>query len=411
MNKRKHVKPDFSRIPIRPREAARYRDNVPAHSINNPLYRALPGPRTFAEIEKIVEEGNPIFDPSIISMSPMERKERIDDVLTFFVAVRNHQNLEDLVMTTIRQAALAFPLTDRFLEDTVKPGQLAAAARQKCSRRSVGAGSLYGAVGSGKTESLIQILMACPQTIEHLDFNGRRLGFVQISWLYVSMPPKASAFGFLLWIAGVLDHILHTTYWSDILYARNHTEATGIVASALALNAVGVVFCDELQNIEVGSAAERALLENTIQELVNATHTRFVFVGTDEARDAVNSEALHRRMIGERGQLSWRPLKLGDDWDKFITAIWAWQATKVPTPLTPELSALLHRLTGGVPDYAKKLFTAMQAAVIGNENQFPDEQMTSAGFVKMMRVRFPKISKRLERRYAIENPRATPLPR
>ena len=410
MKHRKHIKPDFSRIPIRPRDRAIYRDNVPAHAMNNPLYRALPGPRAFADVEKIVEEGNPLFDPSINALSAMDRRERIDEVLGVFVAVRNHQNLEDLVMTTIRQAALAFPLTERFLEETVKPGQLAAAARQKSSRRSVGAGAVYGTVGSGKTESLIQILMSCPQTIEHGEFNGRRLGFVQISWIYVSMPPKASAFGFLLWIAGVLDLLLESTYWSDVLHARNHTEATGIVASALALNAVGAVFCDELQNIEVGSKAERALLENTIQELVNATHTRFVFVGTNEARDAVNSEALHRRMTGERGQLTWTPLKFGEDWDKFINAIWAWQVTSVPTPLTPELSALLHRLTGGVPDYAKKLFTAMQAAVIGNEKQFPKEQMPKEGFVKMMRIRFPKIHKQLERRFAIANPRAAALP-
>ena len=410
MKNRKHIKPDFSRVPIRPRDQAEYRDNVPANAMSNPLYRTLPGPRTFEDLKKIVEGGNPVFDPSIRDLPAIERRERIDEVLGVLVALPHHQNLDDLVMTTIRQAALAFPLTDRFLEDTVKPGQLAAIARQKCSRRSVGAGAVFGAVGSGKTESLIQILMACPQTIEHGEFNGRRLGFVQISWIYVSMPPKASAFGFLLWIAGVLDLVLGTSYWSDVLHARNHTEATGIVASALALNAVGVVFCDELQNIKVGSSAERELLENTIQELINATHTRFVFVGTNEARDAVNSEALLRRMVGERGQLTWTPLKWGADWDTFIKAIWEWQATRVPTPLTPELSALLYRLTGGVPDYAKKLFTAMQAAVIGNEKQFPEEQMTPQAFVRMMRLRFPKIHRQNERRYKADNPKAEPLP-
>lgn len=404
-----HSKPDFSRIPIRDAEPAVYRDNVPASALNNPLYRALPGPRTPAELQAIVEAGNPILDPSMRSLSAMERRERIEEVNAVFVALPNHQDLEDLVMTSIRQAAMAFPLTDRHLEDSVKSAHLHATVRQKCFRRSVGAGALFGAVGSGKTESLVQILLACPQVIEHADFQGRHLGFVQISWLYVSMPPKASAFGFLLWIAGVLDLVLKTNYWSDVLHARNHTEATGIIASALTLNAVGVVFCDELQNIIVGSRTERALLENTIQELVNATHTRFVFVGTNESRDAILSEALLRRMAGERGQLTWTPLKRGPDWDDFINRIWEWQATKSATPLTPELSALLHRLTGGVPDYAKKLFTATQSVVIGNV-AYRDEQMTAKLFLKVMRSRFPKIHKQNERRYMRDNPKPEPLP-
>lgn len=312
-------------------------------------------------------------------------------------------------MSTIRQAALAYPLTERFLDETVNPSNLAANARKKCSRRSVGAGAVFGAVGGGKTESLVQILMACPQTILHREFNGRKLGFTQISWIYISMPPKASAFGFLLAIAGVLDLILKTNYWSEVLNARNYAEAEAIVAAYLSLNAVGVVFCDELQNIKVGSRTEHDLLENTIQELVNVTHTRFVFVGTDESRNAVNSEALLRRMVGERGQLTWGPLKWGPDWDDFINMVWKWQATMVPTPLTPGLGALLHRLTGGVPDYAKKLLTTTQAIVIGDP-KYSQEQMTDKLFVRVMRNRFPKIHSGLERRFRKDNPTADPLP-
>ncbi len=407
--KKTPIKPDFSRIPIRPPEPAVYRDNVPADAKNNPLYRALPGPRSMSEVQEIIAKGNPTFDESIRGLSAMERRERIDEVNGVFVALPRHQNLEELVMSTIRQAALAFPLTDRFLEDTVNPSNLAADARKKCSRRSVGAGAVFGGVGGGKTESLVQILMASPQTILHSHYNGKTLGFTQIAWMYISMPPKASAFGFLLMIAGVLDLILKTNYWTEVMNARNHAEATAIVVSRLNLNAVGAVFCDELQNIKVGSRTERDLLENTIQELVNLTHTRFVFIGTDESRDAVNSEALHRRMVGERGQLTWGPLKWGPDWDDLIAAVWQWLVTKAPTPLTPGLSALLYRLTGGVPDYAKKLITTTQAAVIGDPKN-PEEQMSEEVFVRVMRNRFPKIHRDLERRYRRDNPKAGRLP-
>lgn len=111
--KKTPIKPDFSRIPIRPPEPAVYRDNVPADAKNNPLYRALPGPRSAIEVQEIVEKGNPTFDESIRCLSTMERRERIDEVNGVFVALPRHQCLEELVMSTIRQAALAFPLTER----------------------------------------------------------------------------------------------------------------------------------------------------------------------------------------------------------------------------------------------------------------------------------------------------------
>ena len=335
----------------------------------------------------------------------MERKEYIDEVNRVLVAIPQHAALEELVMSTIRQASLSYPLTARFLEDTVRVGAEGERPRPDF-RRSVGAGAIFGAVGSGKTESLVQLLMACPQTIKHSEFKGRHLGFIQIAWLYISMPPKASAFGFLLAIAGVLDRILGTSYWQDVIITRNHAEATAMVAGYLNLNAVGVVFADELQNIKVGSSTERDLLENTIQELVNLTHTRFVFIGTNESRRAVNSEALLRRMVGERGQITWSPLEEGPDWNDFVGRIWQWQVTAFPTPMTPSLSSLLHRLTGGVPDYAKKLFTATQATVIGNSS-FPKEQLTDEQFVRVMKARFPDVHRKLERRFRKDNPSAS----
>ncbi len=55
--KKEPIKPDFSRIPIRPPEPAKYRDNVPDNAKNNPLYCALPGPRT------PTHSSDPLFRP------------------------------------------------------------------------------------------------------------------------------------------------------------------------------------------------------------------------------------------------------------------------------------------------------------------------------------------------------------
>jgi hypothetical protein len=405
--------PDFSRLPTRPSEMAVYREDGPPRAADNPLYLAIPGPRSVPEVRALMESANPVFDPTVRSLPPHIRKERVDDVDSVLFSVRQHVALEEMVMTTIRNAFSSRPWNNLYVQQAAA---LANSIGSSCDtpptlgRGSVGSGSVFGGVGRGKTVSLIKILMGSPQTIKHAVFKGRRLGITQIAWLYLSMPPKASSFGLLVWIASVLDYILGTNYRGEVENAKNHTDRTRIVASKLAIHAVGVIFCDELQNIKVGSKTERELLENTLQELINYTHTRWVFVGTNDARTSIKSEALLRRMIGERGQINWASLSPGSEWDEFLTNLWSWQVTSKATELTPKISATMHRLTGGVADYAKKLFTAAQVNVIGN-SKHPDEQLTEEVLLKTMRGSFGELHVRLEREFhrkaAVEKARAS----
>jgi hypothetical protein len=257
----------------------------------------------------------------------------------------------------------------------------------------------------------------------HTEFRGRRLGIQQVVWLYLSMPPKASPYGLLSWIASTLDFILKTNYQADVERARNHTAQVRVIARALAIHAVGVIFCDEVQNIGVGSETERGVLENTLQELINYTHTRWVFIGTRDGLASVKSGALLRRMCGERGRINWKPLEKispekshrnspsGEydpqkplregDWEEFVRRLWDWQVTVVPTPLDEKISDTILRLTGGVPDYAKRLFTAAQSLVIGKK-QFPDEQLTPDILIEAMKNSFAEEFRIFDRKAQIK---------
>jgi hypothetical protein len=193
-----------------------------------------------------------------------------------------------------------------------------------------------------------------------------------------------------------LDFILRTTnYRKEVDSARNLSEAVRIIASKLAVHAVGVIFCDEVQNIKVGSSTERGTFENTLQELINYTHTRWVLIGTGSSRSSVKSEALLRRMVGERGQINWGPLQPGIEWNEFIGGLWKRHVTKTPTPLTADLREFFRRLCGGVPDYAKKLFAAAQINVIGKAKD-PNEQLTTEVLLGTMTESFADLHRRLE---------------
>jgi hypothetical protein len=390
--------PDFSRLPFREPEEAIYRDNAPPRANDNPLYLAIPEPRSMKQVREIIEAGNPLFDPSVRSIPSEARKERVDDVDPAIFGLRRHVKLEEMVMCTIRNSFMSRPWNYLFIRNVADLANSVGGSsgpRTNASHGSVGSGAFFGSVGTGKTASLKRILMACPQIILHRRFKGRELRIRQVAWLYLSLPPKASAQGLLSWIASILDFMLQTKYRNDIDQARNHTQRVRIIARALAVHAVGAIFCDEVQNIKIGSNTERGVLENTLQELINYTHTRWVFIGTNGARAAIKSDALLRRMVGERGQLSWQSLSPGPDWEEFISMLWERQVTAVETPLTPELSKLMHELTKGVPDYAKRLFTAAQANIIGH-SQYPEEELTDTLLRSTMAESFSEINRRLD---------------
>jgi len=395
--------PDFSRLPFRIPVEASYRDPicVPPRVADNPLYLALPGPRTMAEVRSVIEAGNLPFDADIINGSPEVRRERIDDIDPEVCTLRRHIRLEDMVMSTIRNSFANRPWHSLYIEQA---SQLANDVGKRSFPATyerggaVGAGSLSGDVGLGKTLTITTLLMACPQTVLHGEFRGKRLGVQQVVWLYLSMPPKASAYGLLAWIASILDHLLKTTYRNDLDRARNHTAQVRIIARALAIHAVGVIFCDEIQNIRVGSQTERRVFENTLQELINYTHTRWVFIGTKEARESIKSAALRRRMCGERGRIVWGPMNPGPEWNEFFEWLLARLVTKKPTPASPRLSVILNGLSGGVPDYAKRIVTTAQSNVIGN-SKYPDEQLTERVLIDTMMESFPNEYAQFSKRF------------
>ncbi len=193
----------------------------------------------------------------------------------------------------------------------------------------------------------------------------------------------------------MLDYILGTEYAKDVMVAKNDVTRVRVMASRLALHAVGTIFLDEFQNIDVGTSTDRASVENTLQELINFTHTRFVLVGTKSPEAHIKSEALRRRLVGERGQVTWTPLSLGADWTEFLERLWEWQVTSKQTPLSLEIIENLHRLTGGVPSYAKRLFTAVQGSIISNE--LADEGITVSRLWRSMAELFPEQHQKFER--------------
>lgn len=372
-NRKSHCLPPFERFPFRAPEAAVYRPHVPAKGQGNPCYEALPAPVSEDDVWKAVTNDNPRFDPSVRRLPAPERKEYIDDVYRAIFPLGRHIGLEELLGTTIRNSyAGRNPAVEGYMADAVESAVISTSGTG-----SVGSGSLFGPPGTGKSEGIKRILRwSYPQVIEHREYKRQMLGIQQLVWLYVSCPPKASVSALIEWLAAELHYIFKTNAHDQVLRARNDSLRARIIARHLALHVTGLVVVDELQNIKAGTPKECEIFSNFLQELINTTRTRFIFVGTPEAQASIVGEAMQRRMIGERGMLPWGPLHQKNEWPGYIEHLLSWQVTATPTKLTSDLSACMYDLTGGIPDRAVRLWTKTQAEIIGNRHH-PDEQITT----------------------------------
>ncbi len=371
--------PDFKDIPVYTGTPAIYSEtDIPQGEGRNPLYLALPTELTAEKLKARLKEGNPTYDPALREKpAPERRANATTKIMPCIFPVRRHQALHQHILTAQRGRYCGLdPLDPAFMEKAV---------RMQSGSRSVGTGAVIADVGMGKTTIILRELASWQQLAEHSDFKGYPLGFNQLLWLFVPCPPKASADGMLRYIAGAMDRVLKTDIVGDLKRERNHAGRQRILSNALNTALVGTIFIDEIQNGVIGTTIEREVFENTLQELINTTFTRFIFVGTPVAY-RFRSEALLRRFEGETGQIDWKPFQLDDEWLPFASQLCERQYTSIPTPVTEELKVQLLHLSGGVPHRAKTLWVAAQDFVIGSG----DEILSGTLLLHVLQKKFPR---------------------
>ena len=372
--------PPFERFPFRAPEEAVLRQNVPPRGRGNPAYEACEGPRNKEATDSLITKDNPDPLPEDVRDRPAEeRKEFVDEALLPLFPLKRHLALEDLLNRSQRNSYVGRnPATDGFMEKSVREARSIGAVVSRSGSGPVGTGCLIGPPGLGKTESLKRLLRyGFPQVVNIREYKGRKVAIQMLLWMYLSCPHKASVKGLIEWIAAVLDYIFGTDVLRRVIRAKNDSERQKLIAGELSLHVTGVLVIDEIQNINVGNADARKGFVTFLQELINTTRTRLILVGTTEVYDTINSDAMLRRMNGESGALHWGPLAFDDEWQQYLPELWKWQVTKTPTILTEDLSATMHRLTGGTPGYAVNLWTKAQSLLVGNSHQ-PDEKITKA---------------------------------
>lgn len=227
---------------------------------------------------------------------------------------------------------------------------------------------LKGPTGCGKSYEVVRALKLIPPRINHrLHEAAGWTHMVQATWLYVPMSHDGSLGGLLFQILCSLDAAIDSHYSEDRSLRSLSNEKLAIQVGIILRNhGVGLLVIDEIQARNFSDNARGTLAATFFLRLLNFG-IPIVLLGNPFGIDALNSFSQDMRRLGAGGSIRMDPHEVGDsDWTECLCPA-IWNFIVLPDQqdrsfMTPEV---LFRYSGGIRDYACRIWTATQRMVLG----------------------------------------------
>ncbi|WP_169167966.1 TniB family NTP-binding protein [Acidovorax sp. SRB_24] len=237
--------------------------------------------------------------------------------------------------------------------------------------------ALIGISGMGKTTTVHRWAAHLPKVIYHPDYN-----LYQIPVLHIEMPSDGSSIkGLAHGILQKVDELVPGANYYDMYAQKGRTGADTLmrgVARIMNLHLVGLLICDEVQNLANSPKGSQTLMTELVSAC-NDLKVPILFVGTNKAAKVLSTDFRQSRRSSGHGIAHWDRLHPGtaaepSEWDVFLDILWQFQWVKNPAGLNSLLSHHMFECSQGVIDIAIKLFAAAQARAIldGSETLTPE---------------------------------------
>ena len=361
-----------------------YRQPVYQKYSGNPLIEALPLPMSTEDFIKRTLY-LPEYYPELRLASDEDRALAISDAVGFFMPLPRHDALQRAIGRMLREGYATKNPVEKDYWKQIEVAQIEfrkdlLSIREKprtdnVSRPSSSTGLnglLVGVSGIGKTLTVESILATYPQLIEHGRYFKKAINIRQVVWLTLNCPHKSSLIDLCNSFFRSLDDILGTNYLLHHGNRREH-EMLGAMGQLASTHALGLLVIDEIQELRVAQSSRRAIdsqaILNFLLRLTNKLKVPVLLIGTPRCSPLFNSELRHLRRLTGQGIPVWDVLSKGIEWDMLIEAMWAYQYTRTPVPLTDEMSRVIYDETQGITDFAVKLYMLTQDIIIASNRE------------------------------------------
>ena len=199
--------------------------------------------------------------------------------------------------------------------------------------------TIIGASGIGKSSAISRaITLITENRIIEVENPHTKI----IPCICVQCPFDSSVKGLLLEVLRKVDEAIASNYYQNALRARATTDMLIGSVSQVALNHIGLLVVDEIQN--VCNSKHGKSLVGMLTQLINNSGISICMVGTPES--AVFFEQamqLARRSLGLRYDV----MKYGEDFKMFCEVLYSYQYVKQRTEITDAVTEWLYEHTSG----------------------------------------------------------------
>ena len=197
--------------------------------------------------------------------------------------------------------------------------------------------TLIGPSGVGKSSAVSRVVNILTES-PVLEINNTKV----IPCLQVQAPADSSIKGLLLEILRKADEVLETKYHENAIRSHATTDMLIGTVSQIALNHIGLLIVDEIQNI-VNSKNGRNIV-GALTQLINNSGVSIAMVGTPECTLFFEQAfMLARRSLG----LNYKAMEYGDEYRNFCRVLLGYCYVKEPVTVNEELLLWLYNHSKG----------------------------------------------------------------
>ena len=231
--------------------------------------------------------------------------------------------------------------------------------------------TIIGASGIGKSSAISRaITLVTENRIIKVDSPYTKI----IPCICVQCPFDSSVKGLLLEILRKVDEVIGGDYYPNALRARTTTDMLIGSVSQVALNHIGLLVVDEIQN--VCNSKNGKSLVGMLTQLINNSGISICMVGTPES--AVFFEQamqLARRSLGLRYDV----MEYGEDFKMFCEVLYSYQYVKQRTEITDAVTAWLYEHTSGnISVVVSLIHDAQEIAILNGREVLNLESLNEA---------------------------------
>jgi len=236
--------------------------------------------------------------------------------------------------------------------------------------------TIIGASGIGKSSAISRaITLITENRIVEVENPYTKI----IPCICVQCPFDSSVKGLLLEILRKVDECIDSKYYHNALRARSTTDMLIGSVSQVALNHIGLLVVDEIQNV-VNSKNGKSLV-GMLTQLINNSGISICMVGTpDSSIFFEQAMQLARRSLGLRYEL----MECGANFKRFCEVLFSYQYVRNQTEITDGIIEWLYEHSAGNISVVVSLIHDAQEIAILNGKEILNLEVLNEAYTKRL---------------------------